>query len=104
MSYDHQPAVKAGERKAVQLSAAELDGYVGRYAAKIQPVLVFQRAGGNLSVDVGGNAVTLYPMSATTFFMKERDIVVEFQPAANGKSPGFLVVENGAPVDEGVRQ
>ena len=98
------PAVKAGERKAVQLSAADLDGYVGRYAAKIQPVLVFQRAGGNLSVDVGGNAVTLYPMSATTFFMKERDIVVEFQPAANGKSPGFLVLENGAPVDEGVRQ
>lgn len=104
MSYDHQPAMTAGERKAIQLSAADLDSYTGRYAAKIQPVLVFQRAGGNLSVDVGGNAVTLYPMSATTFFMKERDIVVEFKAAANGKSPGFMVLENGAPVDEGTRQ
>lgn len=104
MSYDHQPATQAGERKAIQLSAADLDSFTGRYNAKIQPVLVFQRAGGNLSVDVGGNAVILYPMSATKFFMKERDIVVDFKVAANGKSPGFVVLENGAPVDEGIRQ
>jgi ketosteroid isomerase-like protein len=104
MSYDHQPVAQGGERKVVQLSAADLDSYAGRYAAKIQPVLVFQRAGDNLSVEVGGNAVTLYPMSATKFFMKERDIVVDFKTAANGKSPGFVVLENGAPVDEGTRQ
>jgi ketosteroid isomerase-like protein len=104
MSYDHQLAVKAGERKAVQLSPADLDSYTGSYAARIQPVLVFQRAGGNLSVEVGGHAVTLYPMSATAFFMKERDIVVEFKRAADGKSPGFVVLENGARVDEGQRQ
>ncbi|GAB2851075.1 DUF4440 domain-containing protein [Pseudoduganella ginsengisoli] len=104
MSYDHQPVAQAGERKAIQLSAADLDSFTGRYNAKIQPVLVFQRAGGNLSVEVGGNAVTLHPMSATKFFMKERDIVVDFKTAANGKSPGFVVLENGAPVDEGVRQ
>lgn len=104
VSYDHQPVGQPGNRKAVQLNAADLDGFTGSYAAKIQPVLVFQRAGANLSVEVGGRPVTLYPQSATSFFMKERDIVVEFKPAANGKSPGFVVLENGAQVDEGVRQ
>lgn len=104
VSYDHQPAVRPVERKTVALSAADLDAYAGTYAANIQPVLVFQRAGGNLSVEVGGRPVTLYPQSATSFFMKERDIVVQFQPAASGKSPGFTVLENGAPVDEGVRK
>lgn len=104
VSYDHQPVGQPSSRKAVQLNAADLDSYTGSYAAKIQPVLVFQRAGANLSVEVGGRPITLYPQSATSFFMKERDIVVDFKPAANGKSPGFVVLENGAQVDEGVRQ
>lgn len=104
ISYDHQAVAPAGERKAIALSAAELDSYTGRYTAKIQSILVVQRAGGNLSVEVGGNPVTLYPMSATKFFMQGRDIVVDFKRAANGQSPGFVVLENGALVDEGTRQ
>jgi hypothetical protein len=65
VSYDHQPVAQAVDRKALQLSAEDLERFTGSYAAKIQPVLVFQRVGGNLSVDVGSKTVMLYPMSAT---------------------------------------
>ncbi|MFP5391481.1 MAG: nuclear transport factor 2 family protein [Gammaproteobacteria bacterium] len=104
VSYDHQPIPFESTQKAVTLSAAELDAFAGSYAAHMQPVLVFKRAGANLSVDVGGRPMTLYPLGKTTFFMKEQPIEVEFKPAVGGKSPGFVVRQNGAPVDEGVRQ
>ncbi|TWI49805.1 uncharacterized protein DUF4440 [Pseudoduganella flava] len=103
MSYDHQALAQANTSQAITLSDAQLDSYTGSYAAKMQPVFVFKRIEGALSVDVGGRPVTLYPKSPTTFFLKERDIEVEFKPAADGKSSGFVVRENGRQVDEGKR-
>ena len=103
-SYDHQPAAYTNERKAVKLSSAELEQFTGSYQARIQPLFVFKRDGGNLSVDVQGRPNTFYPMSKTSFFLKEMDIVVDFKPATGGKSAGFSVRQNGALIDEAVRQ
>lgn len=104
VSYDHQPVPYENKRKAISLSPGQLDKFTGSYGAKMQDVLVFKRAGGNLSVVVGGRPMTLYPLNKTTFFLKEQDVLVEFKTAASGNSPGFVVRQNGAQIDEGVRQ
>lgn len=103
LSYEHKPLARPDAPKEIALSEAELDRFTGSYSAGLQPVLVLKRDGGKLTVDVGGRPVALYPKNATTFFMKERDIEVEFRPAVGGKAPGFIVREHGQQVDEGKR-
>ncbi|GGX80085.1 DUF4440 domain-containing protein [Massilia dura] len=103
LSYEHKPLQNPDTPAAVTLSAAELDRFAGSYSAKAQPVFVLKREGGNLTVDVGGRPWTLYPKSANTFFIKGRNIEVEFKPPVDGKIPGFIVREDGQQVDEGKR-
>ncbi|HEX8602996.1 MAG TPA: nuclear transport factor 2 family protein [Pseudoduganella sp.] len=103
LSYDHKAILKPNDSKVVALADADLERFAGSYAAKIQKVLTFRRAGLNLSVEVGGRPVTLYPKGPNTFFMKERDIEVEFKAAADGKASSLVLRENGRQVDEGTR-
>lgn len=103
VSYDHKPLFKANDSKAIELPAAELDRFAGSYSSTMQKSLDFRREGGNLSVQVEGRPVTLYQKSANTFFMKERQIEVEFQSAGDGKVSGIVVRANGQPVDQGKR-
>ncbi|TWI70028.1 uncharacterized protein DUF4440 [Pseudoduganella lurida] len=103
LSYGHKAIQRANDSKAVSLNEADLERFAGSYAATIQKVLVFRREGGNLSVEIGGRPVTLYPKGATTFFMKERNIEVEFRGAADGKATGLVVRQDGKQVDEGKR-
>ncbi|QCP10214.1 DUF4440 domain-containing protein [Pseudoduganella umbonata] len=101
ISYDHKPI--PNDSQAIELSAAELDRFVGSYSSGMQKSLDVKRDGGNLSVEVEGRAVTLYPKGANTFFMKERQIEVEFNAGPDGKVSGHVVRANGQPVDQGKR-
>jgi ketosteroid isomerase-like protein len=103
LSYEHKSLQKAASSTAVTLSEAALEQFAGSYAAKAQPVFVLKRDGANLSVEVGGRPTTLYPKNANTFFIKGRNIEVEFKPAVDGRVPGFIVRENGQQVEEGKR-
>jgi Domain of unknown function (DUF4440)/Domain of unknown function (DUF3471) len=103
VSYDHQPVFKPNDSRAIELPAAQLDRFVGSYSSGMQKSLDVTRDGGNLSVQVEGRPVTLYPKSANTFFMKERQIEVEFETGGDGKASGFVVRANGQPVDQGKR-
>jgi hypothetical protein len=101
ISYDHKPI--PNDSQAIELPAAALDRFVGSYSSGMQKSLDFTRVDGNLSVQVEGRAVTLYPKGANIFFMKERPIEVEFQTGADGKGSGHVVRANGQPVDRGKR-
>ena len=48
----------------------------------------------------GNNTFTLYPLSATSFFTKDRDLVFEFIKDAAGKPVKMVVKERGAQADE----
>lgn len=102
-SYDHQPPRYQNQREAITLAPEELDQFTGSYSAKMQPVFIFRREGSKLVVDVGGRPMAFYPLDKTSFFTKDMDVVVEFRPAVDGRSPGFAVKQNGQPVDEGKR-
>ena len=101
ISYDHKPIPNGSQ--AIELSPAALDRFAGSYSSGMQKSLEFKRVDGNLSVEVEGRAVTLYPKSANIFFMKERPIEIEFQSGADGKVTGHVVRANGQPVDQGKR-
>jgi hypothetical protein len=103
VSYDHKPVAAPNGSKAIELPAAELDRFVGSYSSGMQKSLDFKRVGGNLSVEVEGRPITLYPKGANTFFMKERPIEVEFKAGDDGKVSGLVVRANGQPVDQGRR-
>ena len=103
LSYDHAPVPYVNERVAATLSAADLDRLTGAYAGKLQPLFAIVRAGANLSVDVNGKPMTLYPLDKNTFFVKEQDITVQFKPAS-GTAQSFVVRMQGSPVDEPRRQ
>jgi hypothetical protein len=103
VSYDHKLLSTPNDSKAIELPAAELDRFVGRYSSGMRKSLEFKRLGGNLSVEVEGRPITLYPKGASTFFMKERLIEVEFKVDDDGKVSGFVVRANGQAVDQGKR-
>ena len=103
LSYDHGPMPDTNERKTATLTSAELDRVAGTYNAKLQPQFNVARAGDALSIGVNGKPMMFYPLDKNTFFAKEQDITIEFKPAT-GTPQSFLVMMNGAPIDEPKRQ
>ena len=58
------------------------------------------REGNVLMLKSNNNNYTLYPLSGTEFFSKERDLLFEFVKDAAGKPLKMIVKEHGAMADE----
>lgn len=84
-------------RKAVSLSASALLPFVGVYEAKPGVRLDVTNRDGALFVrsSLGGNAVQLWPESATDFFVKEVDARITFTRDASGRTTGLVLHQYG---------
>lgn len=100
LSYDHHPAAKTDQRKAITLPAASLKQYTGRYKGPQTDSSFIREEKGSLILVNRNNKMQLYPETATRFFMKERDLTFEFIKDNKQKVTGLRVWENGAVAEE----
>ena len=100
ISYDHGPVKSPATRKAIQLPAATLDRYAGKYTSSQVGNLVILREGDHLVLQAGEEKMVIYPESETKFFYRERDLVFEFVKGNDGKVLKIIIIEQGQIVDE----
>ncbi len=98
LSYDHQPAPYDNERKTASVSSATLKQYAGKYQGRKMGPMQVQTAKGYLIISSGNAKFIAYPLSNTLFFVKERDLTIEFDKKPAGIMD-VIVRENGNVVD-----
>jgi hypothetical protein len=98
LSYDHKPAPYINKRKAIKISSAILDKYVGQYKGPETSVLI-SKGNENLVQIVNGKKFIIYPETSTLFFLKEVDLTFEFtEDRSTGQK--MIVRQNGEIVEE----
>ncbi len=101
LSFDHGPAPYANEKKAVTLTAQQLQAWAGKYKGPQSDLEVVVKEG-RLEMIAGNNTAALYPESPDTFFMRERDLTFTF--SRKEQTTELTVRENGQEVEVLVRQ
>ena len=100
LSYNHHEPEYVNTRKEIELPAHQLDQLSGTYKSAQSGTMTVTRENKVLLLKGGNNTYTLYPLSGTSFFSKERDLVFEFVKDASGKPVKMIVKEHGAKADE----
>lgn len=104
LSFDHSSVQHENKQAAVKLDASVLDQRAGNYIAKDKSVIVVTRVDDYLSANAGGRTFTLYPTDGNNFFIKDREITVEFSRVDGGKGQRLIVRERGAIVADAATQ
>jgi hypothetical protein len=104
LSYDHGAASQPVQKVAIQVPAATLDLYVGKYTAPQNGQITIQKETDHLLLLVGDQRFEIFPESVNKFFTKDRDLVFEFTKGADGKIAKMIVWENGKNVEEAIRE
>jgi hypothetical protein len=99
-SYDHGPAPYLNNRKAIAVTASALKQHAGTYQAPNAGKVLIAATNNQLNMTIGDKTSILFPEKNNQFFMKERDITVEFVKDAKGKPLKLIVRENDAIVEE----
>lgn len=100
LSYNHHEPEYINSRKEVALTVRELDQLTGTYKSNQIGQVIAIRENNILILKAGGQTHRLYPMSATSFFLKERDVVFEFEKDATGKPVKLIIKDHGNLADE----
>ncbi|MET0327751.1 MAG: DUF4440 domain-containing protein [Luteimonas sp.] len=103
LSYAHGPAPYTPP-PAIQLPAATLAAYAGRYQSARIGAISVAVDGDHLQLTAGDFTVALYPESTTRFFAKERDLRFEFETATASSPDALTVFENGVQSERAVRE
>lgn len=86
----------AGEPKAIELPAAELQRFVGTYRLTPDFSITITRDGDQLSAQATGQeAFPIYPESQTEFFLKVVDAEIRFVTDDQGQVTGLVLHQNG---------
>ena len=99
LSYDHGPVPYLNARHQIKLTEKLLNQYAGLYQATQAGQCIVQREGDHLILMIGKEKYILYPESATSFFVKERDLVFEYTKSDKGQVTKFSVIEKGKVVE-----
>ena len=100
LSYNHHEPEYVTTRQEIELPAHQLDQLSGTYKSAQSGTMTVTRENKVLLLKGGNNTYTLYPLSGTSFFSKERDLIFEFVKDVAGKPVKMIVKEHGAKADE----
>jgi len=103
LSYDHGPAPYKNLRKEVSLSPSLLKQYAGKYESAKAEIITIIPEGSVLKLQAPNFQPTLYAEGENIFFLKDRDLQVEFVKDNRNKVVKMIVRENGAVVEEAKR-
>ncbi|RZJ69503.1 nuclear transport factor 2 family protein [Flavobacterium sp.] len=98
LSFDHQPAHYANERKIVSVQNKKLKQFQGKYGSG-QGVITVAPGDGKLLLTLGENRYELWPESETVYFTKERDLTFEFVKVG-AKVSELIIKERGSVVEK----
>lgn len=98
LSYNHGPAAPVTP-PAIQLSAAALQKFAGRYQGP-QNTITLLVSGKGLQISNNGKGMELLPSSPTGFFSPERPLKFEFVRNPAGKVTVLRVFEKGTLTEE----
>ncbi|WP_109700179.1 nuclear transport factor 2 family protein [Chitinophaga deserti] len=101
LSFDHGPAPYDNEKKAITLTAQQLQAWAGKYKGP-QSELEVAVKDGRLEMISGKKTAAFFPESPDTFFMKERALTFTF--SRKEQATELTVRENGQVVEVLVRQ
>jgi hypothetical protein len=91
LSYDHHPANQ--KKQVASLTAAQIKQHEGKYSGPQTKSMNITAANDHLVMEINGKKFDLYPSSPSLFFMKERNLSLEFD------NTGATVKENGEAVE-----
>ena len=95
-SYPLQKIAPPQEHKEITVDTKVLDGYVGSYQLAPTAILSVSRDGGQLSLQLTGQAkVPMFPESERKFFLKVVDAQITFDSDAQGKATQATLHQNG---------
>jgi Domain of unknown function (DUF4440) len=100
LSFNHHPAEYKNTRKEIELTNRQLDQLTGKYKSDQFGIMTITRDSKVLKLAGDNSIFTLYPMSDTLFFTKERDLTFQFVKDAVGRPVKMIVNEHGAKADE----
>ena len=100
LSFNHHPAAYKNTRKEIELTNQQLDRLTGKYKSDKFGIMIVTRENKVLKLASDNNIFTLYPLSDTLFFTKERDLTFQFAEDGKGKPVKMIVNEHGAKADE----
>lgn len=87
---------EAGDAKSIDLDAATLAGYVGRYQLAPQAVISFTVKDGQAFIQLTGQpAFPIYASARDKFFLRVVDAKIDFQRDAQGKVSSLVLHQNG---------
>lgn len=100
LSYNHHAPEYINTRKEIMVPGNQLQLLEGTYKST-QSGTMSVKKGDNVLLLKGANGIyTLYPLSPTSYFAKDRDLVFEFVKDANNKPVKMIVKERGGTADE----
>jgi len=102
LSYDHGPAPYKAQYAEVTVSPALLRRYAGKYVSARAGTMDIQQDGNTMKLVAGDFQVTFYPASDKLFFLKERDLQIEFA-SENSRISKVIVHEHGNVIEEAKR-
>jgi len=94
LSYNHHAPEYINTRKEIELPARQLDQLTGTYKSSHFGAMTLVRENKVLVLKADNNSFTLYPLSGTSFFSKERDLVFEFVKDAAGNPVKIMKQKN----------
>jgi len=100
LSYNHHEPDYLNTRQEVELPSRLLDQLTGAYKSAQSGTMTVIRDSKLLLLKGDKNTFTLYPLSATSFFTKDRDLLFEFVKDAARRPLKLIVKEHGAVADE----
>ena len=100
LSFNHHPAAYKNTRKNIELNSEQLDRLTGKYKSDQFGTINVTRENKVLKLVSDDNIFTLYPISDTLFFTKERDLTFQFVKDDKGQPIKMIVNEHGAKADE----
>lgn len=104
LSYNHQPALQNTTKKEIILSDSELKAIAGPYKAPKTGDVVISVSEGKLMMNAGQMKAQLFAESRTLFFMKQAPLTFEFVTNKEGVVQKMIVREQGAIVEEAIKQ
>ena len=100
LSFNHHPAAYKNTRKEIEITKEQLDKLTGKYKSGKFGIMTVTRENNILKLSGDNSIFTLYPLSDTLFFTKERDLTFQFVEDARGMLVKMIVNEHGAQADE----
>lgn len=104
ISYDHQEVTFNASSTAIKLSNNQLEAFTGKYKSPYSGLITITLIENELLIEATGVSEKLIPETTNKFYVEHMPIKFVFEQNSNQETIKLIVLENGNPVDEAIKQ